>query len=67
MLGMVVGLKASLVDDNLVVVPAQGDEVLRVGGSVFAPWDEMVDLETVGALTSVCPTAVPVAVDDGPT
>jgi hypothetical protein len=63
---MVVGLEASLVDDNLVVVPAKGDQILRVGGSVFAPWDEMVDLETVGAGTAVGGAAVPVAVEDGP-
>jgi hypothetical protein len=63
---MVVGLEASLVDDNLVVVPAQGDQVLRVGGTPLRPRHEVMDLKTVGAGTAVCPTAIPVAVEDGP-
>jgi hypothetical protein len=66
MLGMVVGLKASLVDDDLVVEPAKGDQILRVGGTPLRPRHEVMDLKTVGAGTAVGGAAVPVAVEDGP-
>jgi hypothetical protein len=63
---MVVGLEASLVDDDLVVVPAQGDQILRIGGTPLRPRHEVMDLKTVGAGTAVGGAAVPVAVEDGP-
>ena len=36
-----------LVDDDLMVVPAEGDQIVGVCCSALAPWDEMVDLETM--------------------
>jgi len=53
-------------DDDLVVVPAQGDQIVRVGGSTLAPGDDVVDLESVGAGTAVGRAEIAVAVDDGP-
>jgi hypothetical protein len=64
--GVAVGLEASLVDDDLVVEPAEGDQVLGIGGSALAPGDDVVDLEPVGVGTAVGSAGVPVAVEDGP-
>jgi hypothetical protein len=63
---MVVGLEPLLVDDDLVVVPAQADQILRIGGTPLRPRHEVMDLKTVGAGTAVGGAAVPVAVEDGP-
>jgi hypothetical protein len=53
-----------LVDDDLVVIPAQGDQIVGVGGSALAPGDEMVDLESMVAGAPVGLAGEPVAVED---
>jgi hypothetical protein len=63
---MVVGGESLLVDVDLMVVPAEGDEIVGVGGSPLAPGDLVVDLETMGAVTTVGPAGVAVSVQDGP-
>jgi hypothetical protein len=64
-LGVVVEGVAVLVDDDVVVVPAEGDQIVRVGGSALAPGGDVVDLEPVSAVTAVGGAPVVVAVDDG--
>lgn len=66
MVGVVVGLESPLVDDHLMVEPAEGYEVFRVGWSALAPGDLVVGLESVGAGTSVGGADISVAVEDGP-
>jgi hypothetical protein len=63
MVGMWFGGESLLVDDDLMVVPAEGDQIVRVGGSALAPGDEMVDLESMRAGTSVGLAREPVAVE----
>jgi hypothetical protein len=53
-----------LVDDGLMVVPAEGDQIVRVGGSALAPGDEMVDLESMAAGTAVGLAGEPITVED---
>jgi hypothetical protein len=55
-----------LVDGDLMVVPAEGDQVLRFGRSTPAPRDHVVDLEPVPTVTAVDDTPVTVTVKDGP-
>jgi hypothetical protein len=64
---MVVWGESLLVDDDLMVVPAEGDQIVRIGFTALMPGDEMVDLESTGAGTAVGPAHVSVAVEDGPT
>jgi hypothetical protein len=66
MVGMTVGGESLLVDDDLMVEPAEGDQIVGVCASVLAPGDEMVDLESMVAGTAVGPTGEPVAVEDEP-
>ena len=61
----VVGGESLLVDDDLMVVPAEGDQIVGVCCSALAPWDEMVDLESMVTGTAVGLAAVLVAVEDG--
>jgi hypothetical protein len=63
MVGMWFGGESLLVDDDLMVVPTERDQIVRVGGSAFAPWDEMVDLESMLAGTTVGLAGEPVAVE----
>ena len=65
--GVVVDLVAAFVDDYLMVVPAEGDQIVGVGGPSSAPGDDVVDLEAVSAVAAVSGAAVAVAVEDGPT
>jgi hypothetical protein len=58
--------EALLVDDDLMVVPTEGDQIVGVGGPALAPWDEMVDLESMVAGTSVGLAGEPVAVENEP-
>lgn len=60
------GGESLLVDDDLMVVPAEGDQIVRICSPTLAPGDEMMDLESVGAVTAVTDTHVAVAVEDGP-
>jgi hypothetical protein len=55
-----------LMDDDLMVIPAQGDEIVRVCGPALAPGDEMVDLESMVAGTSVGPAGESITVEDEP-
>jgi len=55
-----IGLKSSFVDDHLVVKPAQDDEVVLIGAASLAPGDQVVDLESVAAVTAVSPAYVSV-------
>jgi hypothetical protein len=64
MSGMTVGDESPLVDDDLMVIPTERDQIVRVGGSAFAPRDEMVDLESMLAGTTVGLAREPVAVED---
>ena len=66
MFGVAVEVVAVLVDDDVVVVPAEGDQIVGVGLSVLAPGGDVVDLEPVSAGTAVGGAPVVVAVDDGP-
>ncbi len=66
MFRMPVDLESSLVDDHLVVVPAEGDQIVRVGPSSLRPGDEVVDLESVATGAPVGSTCALVAVEDGP-
>jgi hypothetical protein len=63
--GMVVEGGVLLVDDDVVVVPAEGDEIVRVGWPTLAPGGDVVDLQPVSAVTSVCCAPVGISVDDG--
>jgi hypothetical protein len=64
MMGMTVGGESLLVDDGLMVVPAEGDQIVRVGGSALAPGDEMVDLGSMAAGTAVGLAGEPITVED---
>jgi hypothetical protein len=63
---MVVGLESLLVDDDLMMEPAERYQIVGVGLSAFRPGDDVVDLEPVSALAAVGGAGVPVLVDDGP-
>jgi hypothetical protein len=54
-----------LVDDDVVVVPTQGYEILRIGGSALGPGGDVVDLEPVSAVAGVGSALIVVAVEDG--
>jgi hypothetical protein len=62
---MGVGGESLLVDDYVMVVPAEGDEIVWVGWSAVTPGDDVVDLESVSAVASVGGAFVVVAVEDG--
>ena len=64
-LGVAVEGVAVLVDDDVVVVPAEGDQIVRVGGSALAPGGDVVDLEPVSAVAGVGSALVAVAMEDG--
>jgi hypothetical protein len=64
--GVVVEGVVLLVDDDVVVVPAEGDQIVRVSGPSLAPGGDVVDLEPVSAVAAVGGAPVVVAVDDGP-
>jgi hypothetical protein len=53
------------VDDDVVVVPTQGYEILRIGGSALGPGGDVVDLEPVSAVAGVGSALIVVAVEDG--
>ena len=55
-----------LVDHYLMVVPAEGDQIVRICVPALAPGEDMMDLESTGAVTAVSDTDVSVAVEDGP-
>lgn len=61
--GVGVGLVSVLVDGDVVVVPADDDEVLLVGVPVLGPGGEMVGFETVSAGAAVDGAAVVVFVE----
>ena len=52
-------LEVSFVDDDMMVVPAEDDELVLVGRAALCPGGEMVDLEPVAALASVPGTGEP--------
>jgi hypothetical protein len=64
--GVTVDLEASLVDHYLMMEPAECDQILGVCWPTLGPGFEMVYLETVAAVATVCGASVAVAVDDGP-
>jgi hypothetical protein len=41
------------VDDDVMVKPAEGDQVLGVGGATVGPVDNVVDLEAVSGIAPV--------------
>jgi hypothetical protein len=51
--GVGVDFVAFAVDDDVVVVPAEGGEVVGVGGAALAPGDDVVRFEAVAAGTAV--------------
>jgi hypothetical protein len=55
-----------LVNDDLMVVPAEGDQIVRICAPALAPGEEMMDLESTGAVTALTDTGVSVSVEDGP-
>ena len=59
-------LEPAFVDYDMMVKPAEDNELVLVGTAALRPGGEMVDLEPVGAGTSVGGAGVVVAVDDGP-
>jgi hypothetical protein len=63
---MAVCLESSLVDDDLVVEPAERDQIRGVGTSTFRPGHQVMDLEPVSAIAAVGSAHNAVAVDDGP-
>jgi hypothetical protein len=63
---MSVDLEALFVDDDVMVEPAEGDEIVGIGGSALTPGDDVVDLESVVTGTAVSGAGVGVAVEDGP-
>ena len=64
--GVAVDLESSLVDDDVVVVPAEGDQILGVGGPALRPGDDVMGLEPVSAVAAVGGAPVAVAVEDHP-
>jgi hypothetical protein len=64
--GVAVGGVVLLVDDDVVVVPAEGDQIVGVCPPSLAPGGDVVDLEPVSAVAAVGGAPVVVAVDDGP-
>jgi hypothetical protein len=62
--GVVVELIAPLVDDDLVVVPAEGGEVVGVGGTVVGAVVDVVDLESAGGVAPIGGAHPVVAVQD---
>ena len=56
---------AHTVDDDVVVVPAEGGEVVGVGSTVLGPGGLVVGLEPISADASVC-AASSVTVEDCP-
>lgn len=57
--------EAQPVDRYVVVEPARRDQIPRLGRTVLAPGDDVVDLEPVPAV--IDDASVPVTVDDRPT
>lgn len=66
MVGVGLGGESLLVDHYLMVVPAEGDQIVRICAPALAPGEDMMDLESTGAVTAVSDTDVSVAVEDGP-
>jgi hypothetical protein len=54
-----------LVDDDVVVVPTEGYEIVGVGGSTLGPGGDVVDLEPISAVAGVGSALIVVAVEDG--
>jgi hypothetical protein len=52
-------------DDDLMVEPAECDQIVGIGGSALAPGDLMVDLESMVAVASVGDTGVSISFQDG--
>jgi hypothetical protein len=61
-----IGLEPVLVDGDVMVVPAEGDQVVGIGGPTPAPGDHVVDLEPVPTVATVYDTPVSITVEDGP-
>ena len=53
MFGVFVELEASFVDDDLMVEPAECDQILWVGPSALGPGGAVVDFDPVGGVASV--------------
>jgi hypothetical protein len=51
---------------DVVVIPADGDQVVRVGETSPAPRDDVMHLEPASAAATVDDTSVAVSPDDGP-
>jgi hypothetical protein len=50
---VLIDLEASFVDDDLMVEPAEEDQVVLVGAPALTPGDHMVGLESVSAGAAV--------------
>jgi hypothetical protein len=62
---MPVWLESVLMDSDVMVEPADGYEVSRVGPTALTPRDDVMNLKTVSAVTAVDSTSVAVATQDG--
>jgi hypothetical protein len=62
---MPIGLEPVLVDGDVMVVPAEGDQVLGVGPPTLAPGNDVVDLEPIPTATPVDYTPIAVTVENG--
>jgi hypothetical protein len=59
-------LESPLVNDDVMMEPAKGKQVLRVGGPAFAPRQYVVDFHPVTAVASVNGAAATGSAQDGP-
>jgi len=53
MVGVSIDLKTSLVDDNVMVEPAEGDQIIRVGRAALRPGGFMVCFQPVSGIAAV--------------
>jgi hypothetical protein len=62
---MPIGLEPVLVDGDVMVVPAEGDQIPRVGPPTLTPGNDVVDLEPIPTVAAVDDTPIAVTVKDG--
>jgi hypothetical protein len=63
-LGMPVGLEPMLMDRDVMVVPAECDQIRRVGSAAVTPRKDVVDLEPASAVAAVDHAPVAITVND---
>jgi hypothetical protein len=62
---MPIGLEPVLVDRDVMVVPAEGDQVPGVGPPSSTPGDDVVDLEPIPTVAAIDDTPIAVTMEDG--